>query len=135
MIALDAGILIALLDSDDVFHTPATAFLADHAASPLCVSALTYAESLVHPARSGRLDQARRDVDVVDPAILPLEEDDAPRVAEIRASTGLRMPDAVVVHTAEEADAELATTDQRLARAAAQRGLTVHLVGPGPATR
>jgi predicted nucleic acid-binding protein len=49
-------------------------------------------------------------------------------IAEIRAATKLRMPDAVALHTAESKGAELVTTDRRLARAAEDRGVTAHLL-------
>ncbi|MGC8472970.1 MAG: type II toxin-antitoxin system VapC family toxin, partial [Candidatus Dormibacteria bacterium] len=58
MIVLDANVLIAHLDEEDSHHERASALLADVAADSLCASALTVAEVLVGPARSGHLDRA-----------------------------------------------------------------------------
>ena len=55
---------------------------------------------------------------------------DAAGLAEVRAATGLRMSDALVLYTAERHGAELATTDRSVARAAEQRGITAHLLQP-----
>jgi predicted nucleic acid-binding protein len=55
-----------------------------------------------------------------------LREQDAVALARVRAATGLKMPDALVVHTAERFGGSVATTDARLAAAAESRGLVVH---------
>jgi predicted nucleic acid-binding protein len=50
----------------------------------------------------------------------------APRLAEIRAHTGLKMPDCCVLLAAERLSAsKLATFDARLAQVAAEHGLAV----------
>lgn len=126
VIVLDACVLIAHLASDDAHHERATRLLAGLAGQPKMMSVLTRAEVLVAPARAGRLRAAE---DVLDQLYIGTSElpcDAAGRLAELRAHSGLRMPDCCVLLTAEiNGPAELATFDERLARAAAERGITV----------
>jgi len=126
VIVLDAGVLIGFLAADDVFHDRASTFLAEHAAQTFAASALTVAETLVHPARAARLGDARRALAALQLGVLGLAADEAVQLAELRAATGLRMPDAVVVLAAERHGAELATTDAAVARAAEARGIPLH---------
>jgi predicted nucleic acid-binding protein len=130
VIVLDACVVIAHLDGNDAHHDRATRLLAGLAGQPKIMSALTRAEVLVAPARAGR----RRAVeDALDR--LRVDTDDLPggaagSLADLRAHTGLRMPDCCVVLTAERhGPAEIATFDARLARAAAARGITVRSDG------
>ena len=66
--------------------------------------------------------QAMRDRDV---AVVPFGDDAPERLAELRSSTGLRLPDCCVLFAAQVAAAELATFDDRLGSAATTLGLTV----------
>lgn len=59
---------------------------------------------------------------------VPLEGAQAQELARVGAETGLRMPDAVVVHAAERTGAGIATTDRAVAAAASARGIAAHLV-------
>lgn len=56
---------------------------------------------------------------------LPFPAAAAVRLARLRASTALRMPDWGVLLAAEDAAATLASLDDRLARVAGERGLPV----------
>lgn len=58
LIILDASVLIAVMDPADALHDGATSAIAEFSSDDLCVSAVTYAECLVGPARAGRLDDA-----------------------------------------------------------------------------
>ncbi|GAA0651373.1 hypothetical protein GCM10010174_88910 [Kutzneria viridogrisea] len=58
----------------------------------------------------------------------------AGRLAALRASTGLKMPDAVVLLTAEVSGAALATFDERLAAAAVGQGVLLYPTAAGPPT-
>lgn len=126
MIVLDACVVIAHLDANDVHHGRATRLLADLGVQPTTMSPLSRAEVLVAPARAGRRRavedaMAQMDIDVDD-----LPGDAAGQLAELRAHTGLRLPDCCVLLTAERhGPAEIATFDARLARAATERGLVV----------
>ncbi len=126
MIVLDAGVLIAHLTTDDAHHDRATRLLASLAGQPKMVSMLTRAELLVAPARAGRRRAAEDVLDRLRIDTCELPRDAAGQLAELRAHTGLRMPDCCVLLTAKlNSPAELATFDERLADAAAERGITV----------
>jgi len=79
----------------------------------------------VVPARIGRLDpvlSVLRDLDVES---LPFPADTAVRLAGLRASTSLKMPDCCVLLAAEDTAASIASFDDRLAQAAETRDLPV----------
>lgn len=84
---------------------------------------LTFAECLVAPARLGALDAAATALrDAYDTCDV---DDDAPvRWARLRADSGLRLPDVIVLDTAIVHGATaIATFDDRLVAAAASRGI------------
>lgn len=125
MIVLDASVLIAYLDGCDDHHEAAESLLADAIDDDLGVNPLTLAEVLVVPARTGRMDvvlSVLRDLDI---ASLPFPHDTAVRLAELRASTCLRMPDCCVLLAAQDTGASIASFDARIAQAAESRGLAV----------
>jgi predicted nucleic acid-binding protein len=127
VIALDATVLIAYLDDTDPHHRAAAATLGDHAGSPFATSALTMAETLVRPVGRGAADRVL-DILVTQLEIItvPVMGTEAARLAEIRAHTGLKMPDCCVLLAAERVSAsKLATFDTRLGQVAAERGLAV----------
>lgn len=125
MIFLDASVLIAYLDGEDDHHAAAESLLAAAAADDIGVNALTLAEVLVVPARDGRLEltqAALRDLEINE---LQFPSDTAVRLARLRASTGLKMPDCCVLLAAEDAAAMVASFDDRLVRTAVARNLPV----------
>lgn len=125
MILLDANVLVAFLTRDDKFHERVLRFFDKRAPDQFAVSALTLAESLVHPVRHGRVEEARRALNALGLNTLGVVADDALPLARIRESTGLRLPDAIVLHSAERAGAELATADARVVNAARALGIVV----------
>ena len=116
---LDAGVVIAGLDADDA-HSAAAGVALNAArvrGDSLVLPASAYAEVLVRPAARGAATVAR-----VDAALdgLAISIADADREIVRRAATlrgrhpSLRLPDALVIATAVELDADhLLTTDQR----------------------
>ncbi|MDP5182405.1 type II toxin-antitoxin system VapC family toxin [Blastococcus sp. BMG 814] len=123
MIVLDASVLIAYLDAEDVQHEAANSLLAREIDDVFAANPLTLAEVLVAPARSGRLDaalSALRDLEVDE---RPFPPDTSVRLAQLRAGTGLRMPDCCVLLVAQDAAARVAAFDSRLAREAEALGL------------
>jgi predicted nucleic acid-binding protein len=129
VIVFDAGVLIAHLDPDDVFHRAATEFLEENEELDFATSALTLAECLIRPTRVGRATSVLGAFDRLHLLTVDVTAADAAGIAEVRAVTGLRMPDAIVLYTAERAASELASTDAGLIRAAAARGVVAHRVG------
>jgi predicted nucleic acid-binding protein len=115
---VDASLIIALLDAGDAHHDRAVELLGD-VAGPLDASTLTVAEVLVGPARAGRLAAARSALAALGLAAVPIEADAAPRLAELRAETGLKLPDCCVLLAAENVAAgAVLSFDDRLRRAA-----------------
>jgi predicted nucleic acid-binding protein len=125
VIVLDASVLIAHLEAGDVHHDRATEMLIDAIDEPLGVSPLTLAEVFVGPARSGLLDLAQIAIRELEIATIALSDDAPTRLAAMRASTRLRLPDCCVLLAAETAQAHVATFDDRLASSAVHLGLTV----------
>lgn len=126
MIVFDAGVLIAHLVRDDPFHLAATGFMEENEEFEFAASVVTMAECLVHPAQAGATAQVRRALDRLRIIEVEVTKEDAVPLAELRAGTRLRMPDALVLRTAEKVGGAIVTTDRALARAAAARGVIVH---------
>lgn len=129
MIVLDAGLLIAHLDADDVHHLATRGFLEEFEEFDFGANVLSIAEAIVHPTRSGRALEVLDALVQLELIRLETPGAAAAAIAEARASTGLGMPDVVVLNSAELIGAELATTDRRLFAAAQSRGTSAHLVG------
>lgn len=125
MIVLDASVLIAYLDSEDTHHARAESLLVREVDDDFAASTLTLAEVLVMPARRGRLQAARDALDGLDVRELAFPADAATRLAELRAATGLKMPDCCVLLVVEDVDARVASFDERLVEVAASRDLVV----------
>jgi predicted nucleic acid-binding protein len=125
VIVLDANVLIALLASHDVHHAWALDLFIDSIEDKLVISSLTLSEAMVHPARNGQMDVMLRNITSLGIEVSPLDQAGSINLAYIRARTQLRMPDAVVLHTAIEHNASLATLDARLAQSAQNESLNV----------
>lgn len=126
MIILDASVLIAHFESTDAHHERATQLLIHAADESLGVSPVTLAEVLVGPARIGNLDAAQAAIRELMITTIALTDDAPVRLATLRASTRLRLPDCCVLFAAETAQADVATFDDRLASAATDCGVPVH---------
>lgn len=130
MIVFDAGVLIAFLDPADAFHGSTVDFMEEYEEFDFAASALTVAESLVRPARNGTAEHLKGGLTRLSMVTIDISDDDILGIADVRARTRLRMPDAIALHSAERHDAQLVTTDRALARAAADRGVEAHLLEP-----
>ncbi|KQO65161.1 type II toxin-antitoxin system VapC family toxin [Curtobacterium sp. Leaf261] len=135
MIVLDASVLIALCDWNDVHHRRALAIFRDHRSEGMTMSALTVAESLVRPAREGTHHRVLELLGAMRVHVRPLTADDTVLLAKLRGRWGLRMPDAVVLHASLCTGAELATFDEALLATARSIGVqTVQVTSAEPAT-
>lgn len=130
MIVFDAGVLIAHLETHDVFRPAATAFMEEYEELEFAAGVTTIAEVLVHPCQAGSAESVVAALESLVLVPLELTQGDIMGVAGIRADTGLRMPDAIVLHLAERHAAQLVTTDRAVARAARARGVEAHLLDP-----
>lgn len=129
MIVADASWVIALRDPADAHHIAASAINEATTAENVVLHPVTLAECLVAPARLGVLDDAVRALraayDICD-----MDEDAPVRWARLRADSGLRLPDVIVLDTAVvNAATAIATFDVRLVAVAASRGIA--LAGTG----
>jgi predicted nucleic acid-binding protein len=118
---LDASVLIGLLDIADAHHERSIDDVeaADRDGRRLLLPASAYSETLVAFARAGRLSEARNAVADMGIAVIPLTESIAERAAELRAShERLRLPDAIVLASAQEEGGELLSYDRRLSQLA-----------------
>lgn len=125
IVVLDASALIALSTTKDVHHDWAVDFFVETAGAELCISTLTLAETLVHPTKASRVEQFLVNQLTLGLRAIAIKQDEAVELAHLRVSTGLKMPDAIVLHTALTQSAALATTDKTLATAADRLGVRV----------
>jgi predicted nucleic acid-binding protein len=124
VIVLDASVLIAHLDGGDRHHADAQSVLEANSQEPLGASQITLAETLVSPARAGRLTEAEATLQRLQVDELALGENAPGRLAQLRTGTGLKMPDCCVLLAAQDHDARIASFDTVLLKAARKLGLT-----------
>jgi len=130
VIVLDAGALIALLNDRDTHHQWALQMFIDTVAEDLAISALNLAEALVHPTKAGRYREFMESIHGLGLEVQGLDHSDVSSLANLRAESGLRMPDSVALHVALRSDSALATTDVALAKAAL--GASLRVIQPSP---
>ena len=125
MIIADASWIVALRDPADAHHEAAVDINDELDDERALLAAVTFAECLVAPAKLGQLEvaaaQLRAAFSVVD------ADPDAPvRWAALRADTGLRLPDAIVLDTALHHRARaIATFDEKLAASAIEQRIGI----------
>jgi predicted nucleic acid-binding protein len=123
VIVLDASVLIAHLDGGDRHHASARSLLDASGEEPLGASAITLAETLVSPARAGRLTDAEAALQLLGVDELALGENAPGRLAQLRADVGLKLPDCCVLLAGQQHDASVASFDSNLRAAARKLGL------------
>lgn len=121
LIVLDASVLIAVLDGRHQFHERAVSLLDAVAAEEFGASSTSIAETLVFPARAGRLDEALAVLRGLEVAEIPMVTGSAEALARLRAETSLKMPGCTVIEAADRQKAEIATVDHNLAACGATR--------------
>ena len=125
---LDASVLITLMNAGEAHHRDAVTLVRRAAiAGALIAHPITIAESAVGAAEHGRLQQVRDAFAGLGLAMAPGDPDQAWRLADLRASTRLPLPDCCVLDAALESQGALATFDIRLAAAAHEHGVPVAL--------
>jgi predicted nucleic acid-binding protein len=124
VIVLDASVLIAHFAVADRHSSRAFEILDTE--DELSVHPLTLAEVLVKPAREDRAAIVLAQVDRLGVERIGAMADEPVALAQLRAQTGLRLPDCCVLVAAERTAAAVATFDARLAAVARERGLEVH---------
>ncbi len=125
MIILDASVLIGHLDGNDLHHQRARDLLEASGAAPLGASPISLAETLVAPARTGRLDAARDALERIGVAELAFGADAPARLAQLRADTACKLPDCCVLLAAQDHEGVVASFDTDLLKAARALDLAV----------
>lgn len=118
-IVLDADVVIAFLDASDAQHDAAVRLASDRIAPDdhILIPASVFSEILVGPERAGTVEVIECFVQGSGAEIVALDQRVARRAARLRARhQGLRLPDALVLATAQEYGATLLTLDHRLQR-------------------
>jgi predicted nucleic acid-binding protein len=118
---LDASVVIGLLDTADTHHGRAIDDVeaADRDGQRLLLPASAYSETLVAFARARRLDEARQAIAAMGVTVVSLTDTIAELAAELRARHDrLRLPDAIVLATAQELGGRLLSYDRRLSQLA-----------------
>ena len=123
MIALDASVMIAHLTPHDAHHAAATEILLNAAPGSMLVHPLTLAEVLVGGVRVGHGQVMRDDLEAAGLRVVAPDPGEPRRLAELRVSTGLTLPDCCVLDVALHSACALATFDDALAAGARQRGV------------
>lgn len=119
LVVLDSSAVIAFLDPEDTLHERAVPALAEHRHDEFVIPASVYAEILVGPYRRGseavaEVEAFLADLDVRVEAITAAIARAAARLRS--GSRSLRLPDALVIATADEIDAgKVLTGDASLA--------------------
>lgn len=125
-IVVDASVLIAVMNPDDVHHADAVAMIRRGAiAGGLVAHPMTVAESAVGAAEHGRLDQVRHAFAGLGLVTAESDPEECWRLAALRAEARLALPDCCVLDLAMQSGGTLATFDARLAGAARRRGVTL----------
>ena len=125
MIALDASVLIAYLNPVDAHHQAATRILLTGTPGEMLVHTITMAEVLVGGVRIGQGAAMRDDLRAAGIAVAPHDDGESLRLAELRAASGLKLPDCCVLDIALQHRANLATFDNSLAAEASKRGVPI----------
>ena len=124
MIVLDASVLIAHLDERDTHHERASRLLAETGAESLGASTITLADTLVAPARRGRLDDVLAALDRLGVTELALADGAPGQLARLRAETGCKLPDCCVLLAGRESGGTVASFDSTLVDTAESLGLS-----------
>ncbi len=120
---LDASVLIGLLDTADAHHSQAVDDVeaADLVGEKLLAPASAYSEALVSFARARRIRAARDAIAAMGITVTPMTSRIAETAAELRAAHDrLRLPDAIVLATAQDLNARLLSYDSVLAKIAGE---------------
>jgi predicted nucleic acid-binding protein len=123
--ALDASALIAHLDAQDAHHAEVGSVLDRAVGDRLVAHPLTIAECLVGAVRAGRGAELADSIAAMRIEAVEVDRGGPLRLAELRVTTGLRMPACCAVDVARQHEAVLVTFDLRQARAAVKLGVTV----------
>jgi predicted nucleic acid-binding protein len=122
-VVLDASVLIGHLDNNDPHHARAVSLLDATDGQMLGASTITLAETLVAPARAGRIADAHAALNRLGVRELALGGEASSRLARLRADLGIKLPDCCVLLAAQEHAGAVASFDTGVIKAARKLGL------------
>lgn len=125
MIVHDSSVLICHLWPRDRHHEAADAVLRAHVDVDNLIHPINLAEVLVGGVRSGTGTQMRSHIQEIGVRVWPVLSGEPLRLATLRATSGLKLPDCCALDAAMSTGSSLATFDGRLADAARGLGLDV----------
>lgn len=125
MITLDASLMIAHLYPHDPHHQAATEYLQAAGGEGFLIHSVNLAEVLVGGVKAGRGDEMLADIEAAGVAVAERPAGEPLRLATLRATAGLKLPDCCALATAIATASTLATFDEALARAAREHHVTV----------
>ena len=114
LVILDSSVLIGLINPEDKHHVLIMQNFEN--SSLYSISALTLTEVLPHAVAKGVAQEAQDSFDKKLHQIVDVSQEIAVSAAHVRATTGLRTPDAIISATATLTKAQLWTCDARLAK-------------------
>ncbi len=125
MITLDASVVIAHLCPLDPHHQAATEYLRGSAELGFVIHSLNLTEVLVGGVKAGRGQEMLTDLKAIGIVVADRRDGEPLRLANLRASSGLKLPNCCALDTALTTASTLATFDDALAKAAPQHHVTV----------
>lgn len=125
MITLDASVVIAHLYPQDPHHQAATRLLRASTDEDLIIHSLNLAEVLVGGVKVGRGQEMLTDLEAIGIQTADRRDGEALRLATLRATSGLKLPDCCALDTALTTASTLATVEEALAKAARRHHVAV----------
>lgn len=133
-VVLDADVLIGALDADDPHHSRTRTLFRSwqRRDASLFISVVNLTEVLVAPAAERqRLRTAREAIAALGVAIHQANEAIGVAAARLRGAHPISLADAYCLATARSADAEIASFDEKVLRAAGLEGIATVATGAG----
>ena len=112
---LDSDALVALMNINDIHHKSIVKRLFQ---SPegFSISVVTYSEALVHSFDTGKEDLMVERIDSLVTDIFDVSASVARKAAQLRSTSKIKLPDALIAATAIEKGLTLLTFDEKLAK-------------------
>ena len=112
---LDSDALLAIMNSEDRHHKSIKKRLLQGADS-LSISVVTYSEALVYPFEEDNYEAMSLGIQTLVNEIHDVTRSIATKAAQLRATSKIKLPDALIAATAIEKGLTLLTFDEKLAR-------------------
>lgn len=122
----DASFIIALLNPRDAHHTWAQSVFSLHEREDIRTTTINLAEAMVRPYQTGQAVDFEEALAELEIHVWNVREGDESELAELRASSRLKMPDALVLFCAIRTASSVATADRALAVTVRQGGLKAY---------